>query len=64
MLDVIGVPSLDALIDESIPPSIRLRVPLDLPGGVSEHRYLRDLRTTASRNQLLITASTVRGDAS
>src|SRR5215472_1310174 len=53
MLDVIGVPSLDALIDESIPPSIRLRVPLDLPGGVSEHRYLRDLRTTASRNQLL-----------
>ena len=52
MLDVIGVPSLDALIDESIPPQIRLTRPLDLPDGLSEHRYLRELRATASRNQL------------
>ena len=51
MLDVIGVPSLDALIDESIPPQIRLTRPLDLPDGLSEHRYLRELRATASRNQ-------------
>src|SRR5215472_3518878 len=52
MLDVVGVPSLDALIDEAIPPNIRLTTALDLPDGVSEHRYLRDLRATASRNQV------------
>src|SRR4051812_12633595 len=52
MLDVIGVPSLDALIDESLPAGIRLRAPLDLPDGISEHRYLRELRETASRNQV------------
>src|SRR5215467_5739865 len=52
MLDVVGVPSLDTLIDESIPPNIRLTKPLDLPEGVSEHRYLRDLRATASHNQV------------
>jgi glycine dehydrogenase len=52
MLDVIGLPSLDALIDEAIPPAIRLRSPLALPDGLSEHRYLRDLRATAARNQL------------
>jgi len=52
MLDVIGVPSLDALIDESLPAGIRLRAPLDLPDGISEHRYLRELREAASRNQV------------
>jgi len=52
MLDVIGVPSLDALIDESIPPAIRLRAPLDLPDGVSEYRFLRDVWRTAYRNQV------------
>ncbi|HUK36548.1 MAG TPA: hypothetical protein VLV86_21680, partial [Vicinamibacterales bacterium] len=52
MLDVIGVPSLDALIDQAIPSGIRLTTPLDLPDGVSEHRYLRDLHGAASRNQV------------
>ena len=52
MLDVIGVPSLDALVDEAIPPGIRLKEPLALPDGLSEHRYLRELRETASRNQV------------
>ena len=52
MLDVTGVSSLDALIDEAIPPAIRLKSPLPLPDGLSEHRYLRELRETAARNQL------------
>ncbi len=52
MLDVIGVPTLDVLIDETIPSAIRLRAPLDLPDGISEHRYLRELRDTAARNQV------------
>jgi glycine dehydrogenase len=36
MLDAVGVASLDALIDEAIPASIRLRGPLDLPPAESE----------------------------
>src|SRR2546422_5234610 len=52
MLKVVGAPSLDALIDEAIPPRIRLKKPLDLPDGVSEYQFLRDLRRPAARNQV------------
>ena len=52
MLASIGVPSLDALIDEAIPRRIRLRAPLDLPGPESEHSYLRRLAQLAARNQV------------
>jgi glycine dehydrogenase len=52
MLKVVGASSLDALIDEAVPPRIRLKQPLDLPPGDSEHRFLRDLRTVATRNQV------------
>ena len=52
MLKVVGAPSLDALIDEAIPPRIRLKAPLDVPAGITECQFLRDLRRTASRNQL------------
>jgi len=51
MLAAIGVPSLDALIDQTIPPDIRLGMPLDLPAGESEHDYLRRLRGIAARNR-------------
>jgi glycine dehydrogenase len=50
MLRAIGVPSLDALIDQTIPSGIRSRAPLDLPDGESEQAYLRRLREIASRN--------------
>jgi glycine dehydrogenase len=50
MLRAIGVPSLDALIDQTIPPGIRSRAPLDLPEGEAEHVYLRRLRSIAARN--------------
>jgi glycine dehydrogenase len=52
MLAVVGAPSLDALIDDAVPPQIRLDQPLALPHGESEHRYLRDLRALASLNQV------------
>jgi glycine dehydrogenase len=51
MLSAIGVPSLDALIDQTIPPDIRLQTPLDLPEGDAEHDYLRRLRGIAARNR-------------
>ena len=50
MLAAIGVSSLDELIDQTIPPDIRLPAPLDLPAGESEHEYLRRLATIAARN--------------
>jgi len=52
MLKAVGASSLDALMDEAIPARIRLRKPLNLPDGESEHEFLRDLRRTASRNQI------------
>lgn len=44
MLAVIGASSLEALLDEAVPESIRLRTPLDLPSPLPEHRVLESLR--------------------
>jgi glycine dehydrogenase len=52
MLTAVGAASLDALIDEAIPPSIRLTTPLNLPPPESEHQYLRRLGSLAQRNQV------------
>ena len=52
MLKAIGAESLDALVDQVIPASIRLKKPLNLPDGLSEYQFLRDLRQVASRNQV------------
>jgi glycine cleavage system P protein (glycine dehydrogenase) len=52
MLKATGAASLDALIDEAIPQRIRLRKPLQLPGGQSEHEFLRELRSLAARNEI------------
>ncbi len=51
MLAAIGAASLDALIDETIPASIRLKTPLVLPPAESEHQYLRRLTRVAGRNR-------------
>jgi glycine dehydrogenase len=51
MLAAIGVRSLDALIDEAIPASIRLDRPLDLPPAESEHQYLQRLTGIARKNK-------------
>jgi glycine dehydrogenase len=52
MLEVVGAASLEALVSEAIPGSIRLKTPLDLPPGESESRYLRDLHEVAAANQV------------
>jgi len=51
MLRAVGAPSLDALIDEILPPDIRLAAPLTLPPAESEHAYLRRLSAIARRNR-------------
>ncbi len=52
MLDRIGAPSLDALIDETVPSAIRLKRKLGLPEGLSEYAYLARLRGIAAKNRL------------
>jgi glycine dehydrogenase len=52
MLAALGTPSLDALIDRTVPGSIRLQRPLDLPQGRSEHGLLQELAAIAAKNQV------------
>ena len=52
MLKALGAPSLDALIDEVIPPAIRARAPLGLPAAMTEHQYLGECWRLASQNQV------------
>ncbi|WP_373552434.1 aminomethyl-transferring glycine dehydrogenase [Haliscomenobacter sp.] len=52
MLTVIGVSSLDQLIDETVPPAIRLQGELALPEALSEFEYLRELEKIAAKNQV------------
>jgi glycine dehydrogenase len=52
MLTVLGVTSLDQLMEETIPPSIRRKEPLDLTLPSTEYRYLEGLRKEASKNKV------------
>jgi glycine cleavage system P protein (glycine dehydrogenase) len=51
MLRAIGVASLDTLMDEAIPASIRLGRLMNLPPAESEHAYLRRLSSIARKNK-------------
>jgi glycine dehydrogenase len=52
MLRAVGAASLDALIDEAIPASIRLQRPLDLPQAETEFGYLQRLKQVAAANRV------------
>ena len=51
MLAVIGVNSLEELINQTIPSSIRLDKELDLPNSVSETRFLEYMNSLAKKNK-------------
>ena len=54
MLEVIGVNSVDELIAQVIPASIRLKKPLALPAeGMSEYEFSAHIRELAGRNRCL-----------
>jgi glycine dehydrogenase len=55
MLKVLGVPTLDALIEQIVPASIRLKAPLEIGEADSEVEFLDKLGETASKNELLTT---------
>jgi glycine dehydrogenase len=52
MLETLGYSSLDALIDDVVPQSIRMKGELDLPSGVPETVLLERLWRLATRNRV------------
>ncbi|MBE9041235.1 aminomethyl-transferring glycine dehydrogenase, partial [Oscillatoriales cyanobacterium LEGE 11467] len=52
MLEVLGLSSLDELIDRVVPGAIRMRSPLNLPAATSEYEALKELKAIASRNRV------------
>ena len=54
MLDTLGVSSIDELIEQAIPRTIRQHAPLDIGPAMSETEALHKLRSIGSRNKVLI----------
>jgi glycine dehydrogenase len=53
MLKMVGAPNLNALIDETLPESIRQKEPLDFGKPMSERELLYHMRVTASKNKVM-----------
>ncbi len=52
MLSVIGVKTIEELIDKTIPQNIRLLQALPLPDAISEQQYLDEIKNIAAKNKL------------
>jgi len=52
MLKKIGIASTQQLIDNTIPASIRLAKPLNLPEGMLEHDYIQHIKELGHKNKL------------
>ncbi|MBH8575057.1 aminomethyl-transferring glycine dehydrogenase [Nostocaceae cyanobacterium CENA369] len=52
MLELLGLSSLDALIDQTVPQTIKLNKPLQLPEAQSEYAALAKLKQIATKNQV------------
>lgn len=52
MLQTIGVPSIEELIDKTVPSQIRLKETLKLPSALSEEDYLKKMAQVASKNKI------------
>src|SRR5216117_461139 len=52
MLDFLGLPTLDSLVDEALPTGIRLKRPLQIDEGRSENAVLAELKRIASQNKV------------
>ena len=50
MLDTVGAASLDELMDQTVPDSIRDRKALDVAPAISEYHYLQHLKGIAAKN--------------
>ncbi|MES1217500.1 MAG: aminomethyl-transferring glycine dehydrogenase, partial [Bacteroidota bacterium] len=52
MLKTIGVSSLSQLIDNTVPSSIRMKKPLNVPAAMSEHEYLKHIKEISLKNKV------------
>ena len=52
MLKVVGVHSLDELIEQTVPESIRLKEILDLPAPLTEAEFFNRIREVAAKNKI------------
>ena len=57
MLELLGVQTLDELIDDTVPKRIRQKDPLKWERAKSEREVLYHLRQTASKNKVLISSN-------
>lgn len=55
MFEIVGVESLDDLIDQTIPDDIRLDKNLDLPKAISEHEFLSHVQSLSKKNKVFKT---------
>ncbi|MGC6419490.1 MAG: aminomethyl-transferring glycine dehydrogenase [Chitinophagales bacterium] len=52
MLNGLGISSTEQLIDETVPESIRLSQPLNVPAAISEQEYAKHIQDLADKNKL------------
>ncbi|MFL2604551.1 MAG: aminomethyl-transferring glycine dehydrogenase [Flavobacteriaceae bacterium] len=52
MLKKVGVESLFQLLKETIPETIRLKNPIDLPDGISEYEFTKHINSLGKKNKL------------
>ena len=52
MLESLDLSTMDDLIDQTVPSSIRLEGPLKLPEPLSEYKFLEELKKTAKKNKV------------
>jgi len=55
MFEIIGVTSLDELMNQTIPSDIRLKEALDLPEAISEHEFLSHVQELSAKNKVFKT---------
>ena len=51
MLKKIGAESLDQLISNTVPPSIRMNKSLNIPPAMREHEYLKHIKEVTQKNR-------------
>ncbi len=52
MYEIVGVENMEQLIFETIPDDIRLKTPLQLPPGISEHQFLNHIQGLSEKNKV------------
>ncbi len=52
MLEVVGTPSLEELITQTVPDNIRIQSPLNLDAPMSEQEYIEHIHRLASKNKV------------